>query len=59
MGLWCVGGSVYDGIGGGATICHTGEGTAVCFEVGFGIGIDGQVLSPGVDNGGLPPDGGP
>jgi RHS repeat-associated protein len=56
-GLWCVGGSVYDGIGGGATICHTDEGTAVCFEVGFGIGIDGKVLSPGVDNGALPPDG--
>jgi hypothetical protein len=25
--------------------------------VGFGIGIDGKVLSPGVDNGTLPPDG--
>ena len=33
-------------------ICHTDEGTAVCFEVGFGFG-----LNAGVDNGKLPPDG--
>ena len=38
--------------GGGATICHTDEGTAVCFEVGFGFG-----LNAGIDNGKLPPDG--
>ncbi|HEU4840799.1 MAG TPA: RHS repeat-associated core domain-containing protein, partial [Ilumatobacteraceae bacterium] len=52
LGLWCVGGSVYEGVGAGAQICHTDEGTAVCFEVGFGFG-----LNAGVDNGKLPPDG--
>ncbi len=52
MGLWCVGGSAYDGIGGGATVCHTDEGTAVCFEVGFGFGV-----AIGLDNGALPQDG--
>ena len=38
LGLWCAGGSVYDGVGGGATLCNTDEGWAVCFEVGFGFG---------------------
>ena len=52
LGLWCVGGSVYDGVGAGAQICSTDEGMSVCFEVGFGVGLDF-----GVDNGGLPPDG--
>ncbi|HEX6022606.1 MAG TPA: RHS repeat-associated core domain-containing protein, partial [Solirubrobacter sp.] len=52
LGLWCIGGSVYEGVGAGATICHTDEGTAVCFEVGFGFG-----LNAGLDNGKLPPDG--
>jgi RHS repeat-associated protein len=52
LGLWCVGGSAYDGVGGGATICHTDEGTSVCFEVGFGVGVN-----IGVDNGGLAKDG--
>jgi RHS repeat-associated protein len=52
LGLWCAGGSVYDGVGGGATLCHSDEGWAVCFEVGFGFGF-----AVGLDNAKLPKDG--
>jgi RHS repeat-associated protein len=53
LGLWCAGGSVYDGVGGGATLCGDGdEGWAVCFEVGFGFG-----WAVGLDNAKLPKDG--
>jgi len=52
LGLWCAGGSVYDGVGGGATLCNTDEGWAVCFEVGFGFG-----WAVGLDNSKLPKDG--
>ncbi|MGI5921379.1 MAG: S-layer homology domain-containing protein [Syntrophomonadaceae bacterium] len=37
-GLFCIGGSVYSGVGIGGQLCITGEGVSVCGEVGFGIG---------------------
>ena len=42
-GLFCIGGSVYSGFGGGATFCHTDEGTSVCVEAGFGAGVDADI----------------
>jgi hypothetical protein len=51
LGLWCVGGSVYEGVGGGAQICSSEEGLSACFEVGFGVGLD-----IGVGNGKLAND---
>ncbi|HET6549463.1 MAG TPA: RHS repeat-associated core domain-containing protein [Solirubrobacter sp.] len=54
LGLWCVGGSYYEGVGGGATVCHTDEGWAVCVEAGLGFG-----WAVGLDNQNkLPEDGG-
>ena len=38
LGLWCVGGSAYEGIGGGSQICNDGKNTSLCFEVGVGVG---------------------
>jgi RHS repeat-associated protein len=50
LGLWCAGGSYYEGVGGGATVCHTDEGWAVCVEGGFGfgwaVGLDNQKKLP-------------
>ena len=45
-GLWCVGASIYAGIGGGAKICHADGKTSVCGEVGLGKGGSLE-LSPG------------
>ncbi|HET6549069.1 MAG TPA: RHS repeat-associated core domain-containing protein, partial [Solirubrobacter sp.] len=45
LGLWCAGGSYYEGVGGGATVCHTDDGWAVCVEAGFGFG-----WAAGLDN---------
>ena len=42
-GLWCVGGSVYSGIGAGAQICSDDEGTSICVEAGFGVGSGAEV----------------
>ena len=54
LGLWCVGGSYYQGVGGGAQVCHTDEGLAVCVEAGIGFG-----WAVGLDNQNkLPEDGG-
>ena len=39
-GLFCVGGSVYAGFGGGGQVCVTDEGVSLCAEAGFGIGTD-------------------
>ena len=50
LGLWCAGGSYYEGVGGGATVCHTDEGWAVCVEAGIGVGwavgLDNQKKLP-------------
>jgi RHS repeat-associated protein len=38
-GLYCIGGSAYDGIGGGVEICTDWNGkSSICFEVGIGVG---------------------
>jgi RHS repeat-associated protein len=42
-GLFCIGGSIYKGIGGGGQLCITGEGVSLCAEVGFGIGTSVEV----------------
>ncbi|NHA15432.1 PKD domain-containing protein [Thioalkalivibrio sp. XN279] len=45
-GLVCVGGSVYTGIGAGATLCFTFSGISACAEAGFGVGggVDVQLF---------------
>jgi RHS repeat-associated protein len=53
-GLFCIGGSAYDGVGAGLNICVSGDGVSVCEEVGFGFGggIDisgGGLAQPGND----------
>lgn len=37
-GMFCVGGSAYAGVGGGAQICLSSEGMSVCGELGVGAG---------------------
>jgi RHS repeat-associated protein len=37
-GLWCFGGSAYEGIGGGAQVCIDDKGFSICAELGFGFG---------------------
>jgi RHS repeat-associated protein len=44
-GQGCIGGSLYEGIGGGIKICIDTEGAAICGEVGVGIG-GGIDISP-------------
>lgn len=44
-GQGCIGGSFYEGIGGGAKLCLDLEGIAVCGEVGAGLG-GGLDVSP-------------
>ena len=50
-GLFCVGGSVYAGFGGGGQFCINDDGFSLCLEAGFGVGSD---LS--ADTGGLAED---
>ncbi len=50
-GLFCVGGSVYAGFGGGGQFCINDDGFSLCAEAGFGVGSD---LS--ADTGGLAED---
>ncbi|KRE82401.1 hypothetical protein ASG89_14170 [Paenibacillus sp. Soil766] len=47
-GLFCVGASAYEGVGGGGKFCITDEGVSGCAEVGFGIGTNVEV-NPGED----------
>ncbi|MBE7499854.1 MAG: hypothetical protein HS113_06005 [Verrucomicrobiales bacterium] len=51
-GLFCVSGSAFAGIGGGGSVCYSGGGVAVCFEMGIGVGA-----SLGLSTGGLPASG--
>ncbi|MCR2805935.1 S-layer homology domain-containing protein [Paenibacillus soyae] len=44
-GQFCVGGSVYSGVGGGGKVCISHEGVSACAEVGFGVG-GGTEISP-------------
>ncbi|WP_413242537.1 RHS repeat domain-containing protein [Paenibacillus sp. 1P07SE] len=37
-GLFCVGFTAYEGIGGGGKVCMTDDGVSACGEIGFGIG---------------------
>jgi RHS repeat-associated protein len=37
-GLFCIGGSAYDGVGGGGQFCLDSKGVSVCTELGFGLG---------------------
>jgi hypothetical protein len=50
MGLWCIGGSAYVGIGGGAKVCCTWSGCSACVEVGLGLGAGAQIDSGGLDH---------
>jgi RHS repeat-associated protein len=47
-GLFCIGSSLYRGIGGGVQTCIDDDGVSVCAEVGFGVGADA-----GIDTGGI------
>ena len=42
-GLFCIGGSLYAGFGGGGQFCVTGEGVSLCAEVGFGKGSSVEI----------------
>lgn len=44
-GQFCIGGSVYAGVGGGGKVCISHEGVSSCAEVGFGVG-GGTEISP-------------
>ncbi|MFD0679585.1 MULTISPECIES: S-layer homology domain-containing protein [unclassified Paenibacillus] len=44
-GMFCVGASAYEGIGGGGKVCVTDEGFSSCLEAGFGVG-GGLEISP-------------
>ncbi|HEX2911525.1 MAG TPA: RHS repeat-associated core domain-containing protein [Chloroflexia bacterium] len=46
-GLFCIGGSAYGGLGGGAQVCLTDEGYSVCGELGVGTGGSGEVSPDG------------
>jgi RHS repeat-associated protein len=37
-GLFCIGGSAYEGVGGGGSFCIDNKGISACAELGFGIG---------------------
>ncbi|MDG0795138.1 RHS repeat-associated core domain-containing protein [Cohnella ginsengisoli] len=37
-GLFCIGFTAYEGVGGGGKVCVTDEGVSACGEIGFGIG---------------------
>lgn len=37
-GLFCVGASAYEGLGGGGKVCITDEGFSACVEAGVGVG---------------------
>lgn len=43
-GLFCIGGSLYGGFGGGGQLCITGAGASLCAEVGFGVGSSVEVV---------------
>ncbi len=44
-GQACIGGSLYEGIGGGVKLCFSDEGAAICGEIGVGVG-GGIDISP-------------
>lgn len=52
-GLFCVGASAYDGIGGGAQFCVDDKGFSICAEAGFGFGesFEANPLGGMADNG--------
>jgi RHS repeat-associated protein len=50
LGLWCIGGSAYLGVGGGAKVCCTWSGCSACIEVGFGAGAKAQADGGGLDH---------
>ena len=50
LGLWCVGGNFYYGIGAGAKVCHGEKGWSTCFEVGAGLG-GGVEIDPNAQGG--------
>jgi len=51
-GLWCIGGSAFAGLGGGAKFCGGSDGYSVCGELGFGLGnsIDISPLAKADEN---------
>jgi RHS repeat-associated protein len=46
-GLFCIGGSAYGGLGGGAQVCLTDEGYSVCGELGVGTGGSVEISPDG------------
>ncbi|MBC8212879.1 MAG: PKD domain-containing protein [Gammaproteobacteria bacterium] len=52
LGLWCVGGSAYLGVGGGAQFCCSGGKCSICGELGVGIGGSVEVGSGNASNSG-------
>jgi RHS repeat-associated protein len=44
-GLFCIGASAYDGLGGGGKVCITDKGVSACAEAGVGLG-EGLEINP-------------
>ncbi|NQX62513.1 S-layer homology domain-containing protein [Paenibacillus qinlingensis] len=42
-GLFCVGASAYEGVGGGGKVCITDEGFSACVEAGVGVGCGFEI----------------
>src|SRR6185437_4357216 len=53
LGLWCIGGSAYAGVGAGLKVCCTWHGCSVCAEVGLGLGAKLQADGGGLDHPGV------
>ncbi len=52
LGLWCIGGSFYAGLGAGAKVCCTDDGCSGCVEAGVGVGGGVQLGTGGLDRSG-------
>ncbi len=52
-GLFCMGGSAYDAVGGGVQLCYDDKGFSLCAELGLGVGESTEVNPLGsiADNG--------
>jgi RHS repeat-associated protein len=52
-GLFCVGASAYEGVGGGAQVCVNNKGFSICAEAGVGVGQSFEINPLGdiADNG--------
>jgi RHS repeat-associated protein len=48
LGEFCVGGSAYDGVGGGIQVCWNDQGYSICSEIGLGTGGSFQAGAGGL-----------